>query len=96
VRQRVRAVQRQRVLPLGYHHQMDVVGHEAATEDPSAVPPGLPPQEFQLETVVVGGIEHRLPMVPPLCNVVSHAGNDYASAARHIAEQCHAPPRDLI
>jgi hypothetical protein len=65
---------RQRVLPLGYRDEVHVVGHEAATEDPGAGPPGLPPEEFQIETAVVGGIEHRLPIVPPLCNVVRHPG----------------------
>jgi hypothetical protein len=72
-----------------------MVRHEAVSEDSGAVVRGMPAQEFQIETAVIGGMENRLAVVSALGEVVGDAGNDDARTAGHIQEKLETRSRVL-
>ena len=83
---RMRPSQRpgQRILGLRNRNQMDMVRHQAIRGHGDIVAPAVPREEFEVEFVVGLGEEYLLPVVSPLCNVVSNSRKDGSGAPWHI------------
>src|SRR5579883_3413659 len=71
---------------LGHGDQMDVVGHEAITEDAHAGADGVVSQQVKIELAVVIGGEHGLPIVAALRDVVRHIRHHDSWTAGHMRE----------
>jgi hypothetical protein len=73
----------ERVLALGHGHEVDVVRHQTVAQDAHSGAHGLPPEKVQVQTPVVGRVEHRLAVVAALGDMVGYVRKNYAWAAGH-------------
>jgi hypothetical protein len=76
----------QRVLRFRNQYQVDVIGHQAVTEDVHTRQPRIADQEVEIETVVAGREEDRLAVVTALGDVMRHVGDHDTRTPGHIMQ----------
>src|SRR5438046_930695 len=73
----------QRILPLRNRDQVDVVAHQAVSEEIEPVALTAVPQGIEVHLTVQIAEEDRLLLVAPLGNVMRQAGNDDSRKTSH-------------
>ncbi len=76
----------ERILALGNGDQVNVIRHQAPSENTDAVTLRLEMQELQIEGTVVIGKEDVLPVIAALGNVVGCSGKNESGSAGHAYE----------
>lgn len=61
---------RQRIRPLRHHHQVDMIGHQAVSQNAAFRVGELFPHQRQVHLIVGRAIEHSLAITPPLGDVI--------------------------
>jgi hypothetical protein len=78
----------------GDGNQMNVIAHQAPSQDAQVVPLGMLAQDFQISPAVFVREECDLPVVTPLRDLMWRVGNDEAGPAWHC--QCSGGERAEI
>ena len=63
--------------------QVDVIGHQAPSEDADVIPPGVVAEHVKIADPVLVREENGLPIVAALSYVMSGAGKHESRSARH-------------
>ena len=73
----------QRIGMAGNGHEVDMVGHQAKSEDPDAAAREGAAEQVKVHLAVLAGIEGRLTAGAALSDVIGKAGIDAARVSRH-------------
>jgi hypothetical protein len=74
---------RQSGVRLGNCEQVNVIPHQAVSGDPHRVAHAMMGEQFQVHRAVEIAIEHRLPAIPALSDVMPTSGGNYPCNPRH-------------
>ena len=69
-----------------HNDQVDMVGHQAVTNDLRAVPASVSGQQIQVEAVITKRVEYPLAIVAALRQVMRYVRNDDARTSGHESE----------
>jgi hypothetical protein len=86
----------QRFAGAGYHDQMDVIRHQAITQQSKTMKVGVVPQQLQISKAVPVAGEYYLPGIPTLGNMVGDVRQNDAGEAGHglkVSERMGVPSK---
>ena len=80
----------------GHQNEVDVVAHQAVSEDRQLRQTGLLAQQTKVHATVHARAENRLARAPALRNMVCHTGHDEPRKSRHLSQSVPRMPRKSL
>src|SRR5271157_3031230 len=80
----------------GHQNEVDVVAHQAVSEDRQLRQTGLLAQQTKVHATVHARAEDRLARAPALRNMVRHTGHDETRKSRHLSQSVPRMPRKSL